>query len=107
MSFRYELSPNARVDILRVIRWLFERSPEGAVAWTDALYVAIERVTQDPFTFSKSAHRRRVSLEYRTLTFHTPQGRNYHLAFAVEQNVVRILRVRSPGQRPIRRKDLS
>jgi hypothetical protein len=38
--------------------------------------------------------------------FKTRQGRRYRLLYTINGDVVRVLRVRGPGQPPVRRRDL-
>lgn len=42
----------------------------------------------------------------RSMPFKTRHGKTYELIYRIRDNYVHVLRVRSPGQRPIRRKDL-
>jgi plasmid stabilization system protein ParE len=97
----------ARSDINRIFSWLWSRSEKGAVSWNNALDDKIDVIRDNPDLFARareSTHRWRRDV--REALFKTSQGRKYRIIFEKRDEAVVILRVRKPGQRPIRRSDL-
>ena len=106
--FHFVVLDRANRDVIEIFGWLFRRSIQGAYAWYDAYEAALRRLQVDPerCPFLQGKKHRGVDLHH--LNFHTSQGRKYFLVFLIDrtQLVVKVLRVRGPGQRPIRRRDL-
>jgi len=104
--YRVDLLARAARDVDRIVAWLTKRSPVGARRWVSALDSAMARLGEDPLSFALIPEKVRVSFDVRNILFKTPKGRVYRAIFTVIGNEVRILRVRRPGQRPIRGRDL-
>jgi plasmid stabilization system protein ParE len=98
--------PRAARDVDSILAWLGKRSLLGAQRWTKALDSAKLRLSEDPVKFPLIKERIRFPFEVRDVLFKTPKGRRYRAIFTIVGDEVRILRVRRPGQRPIRRRDL-
>ena len=108
MPFRVEFSELARRDTTKIFDWIAKRSPQGAVTWLAAEQAAVERLSTDALRYPVDARAARMRLKFRLIRFRTSAGQNYQLVYVVDErlSVVRILRVRGPGQRPVRRRDL-
>ncbi|MBA4019582.1 MAG: hypothetical protein C0483_20655 [Pirellula sp.] len=108
MAFSVALEGMAVADVAAVLQWLTEKSPWGAETWNNALNAALEQLKTQADGYPLLPKSKRLGITLRIALFHTPQGRNYQLLFIIDQaqRHVRVLRVRSPGQRPVRRRDL-
>lgn len=96
----YEL-PKAKIDKESIARWLFDQSPQGAMAWLDAYDDVVERLRTAADVFAEALENKDCDLEVRQALFRTRRGRFYRVVFYIEQESVYILRVRGPGQAPI------
>lgn len=98
----------ARADIDRVYGWLRHRSPQGAEAWYDALYEAVGRIAERPESYPQvSEAGPRWNRDIRQALFKTKHGGRYRIVFELADAEIRLLRVRGPGQPPLRRRDLA
>lgn len=96
----------ARSDVDETLAWLVRRSMRGAVAWYLAFRQALERITSSPESFGEAAECRRIRRPLRQVPFKTRSGRVYRIVFEVTETEIIVLRVRGPGQSPLRRGDL-
>jgi len=101
MSFVVRELPKARHDKDSIFRWLYERSPAGAIVWLDAYDSLAERLQQDAATCGLAPENADCEFEVRQALFKTRRGRVYRALFFVEGAEVFILRVRGPGQAPV------
>src|SRR5437588_54900 len=107
MSRILRILARARADIDRIFDWLEKRSPQGAATWYGALFEAVARIGENPEGFSiLSEALPRWNREIHQALFKTPRGRRYRIVFELTETEIRILRVRGPGQPPLRRRDL-
>jgi plasmid stabilization system protein ParE len=98
----------AREDVQRIFDWLERRSPQGAVNWYVALVDAVERIAENPESYAITSEALpRWNREIHQALFKTPRGRRYRIIFELTETEIRILRVRGPGQPPLRGRDLS
>ncbi|QDU90659.1 hypothetical protein Pla175_40680 [Pirellulimonas nuda] len=102
MSYQVRVLLLAQYDVEEIFDYLRSRSPEGAASWYRAWRSMLLRVAENPFAFGFAPENGRRSYELRQSMFKTPQGRRYRAVFSVLEKEVRIIRVRSPGQRPMR-----
>jgi len=109
MRFDVETLPRAREDILRNVDRLMSHSVQGAQAWLDAVTQAREELRESPETFPLLPQNKKFGLSLRHRQFRTPKGRNYTIVYSIDDatSTVLIYRVLAPGQRPLRRKDLT
>src|SRR5437588_5891206 len=107
MSRRLRILARAGADIDRIFDWLAGRSPQGAANWYAALVAAVDRIAETPEQFAVAAESLpRWNRDIHQAPFKTARGRRYRLIFELTDTEVRILRVRGPGQPPVRRRDL-
>jgi plasmid stabilization system protein ParE len=107
MSRTLRILALARADIDRIYDWLAERSPAGAATWYDALVAETQRILQHPESCGVIPEARpRWGRSIYQAIFKTAQGNPYRLIFELTETEVRVLRVRGPGQRPLRPRDL-
>jgi plasmid stabilization system protein ParE len=97
----------ARADIEEIFNWLERRSPPGAATWYYALLRSLERIAQNPDRHSIIAEATpRWHRKILQALFKTRRGRRYRVVFEVTEAEIRILRIRGPGQPPLRGRDL-
>ena len=90
-----------------IFDWLEKRSPQGAATWYNALFEAVGKIVEEPEGYSSvSEALPRWNRKIHQALFKTPRGRRYRIVFEWTENEIRILRVRGPGQPPLRRRDL-
>jgi plasmid stabilization system protein ParE len=106
MSHHVLVLARARRDADRIAAWLFKRSPRGTVRWLLAYNSIKVKLAQNPLVYGLAPENSRVAFELRQIFFKTQRGRPYRALFTVAGNEVRILRVRGPHQRPLRKRDL-
>lgn len=106
MKFAVHELPAAERDVRSIFKWINARSPQGAAAWLDAYDQMIDRLASAPASFPLAIERPRLKLEVRQVLFKTKRGRIYRAVFHIDGEAVFILRVRGPGQRPMRSDDL-
>lgn len=106
MSYRVILSRRADTDVAKIHAWIAKRSPRGALAWSEALFDAIHRLKDDAASHPLAPEAAKVGLPVRELSFKTRRGRKYRVVFLINGVHVRVLRIRGPGQRSLRRRDI-
>jgi hypothetical protein len=106
MSFSVRELPKAKSDKHSIFCWLNERSPAGAAAWLDAYDSLMERLKQDTNSFGLAPENQDCDFDVRQALFKTRRGRVYRALFFIEGHDVYILRVRGPGQAPVRPEDI-
>lgn len=107
MNYSLRILARARKDIEHIFTWIDRRSPRGAVAWYEALFASIERISQAPDGYGVlSEATRRWNRKICQALFKTRRGRKYRIIFEYKDAEILILRVRGPGQPPVRRRDL-
>ncbi len=102
MTFQVRETELATRDGDAIFLWLHERSPEGARSWLDAYDAMLDRLAQRAPSFGLAPESEHTSLDVRQALFKTRKGRTYRALFTVMENEVFVLRVRGPGQRPMR-----
>jgi plasmid stabilization system protein ParE len=106
MTYRVELTGQAEADIDRIFVWLSERSPEGARRWYESFRVATDRLTTAPHARALAPESEDFGEELRHMLFGTRRGRTYRALFVIRGDLVQILCVRGPGQRPVKPGDI-
>ena len=101
-----EFAPRGRRDVRRIMKWLLGRSLRGANSWYEAFWKTVTRVADDPESFSLADESADLPSPVRQAIFKTRKGRRYRIVFDFSDAEVYILRVRRPGERPLRERDL-
>ena len=104
-SFRVRLLSYAKADVQQIYDWLRQRASRGAEAWYNVLQTRLEQLCDDADGCEVAAESKRLGEEVRETFFKTRQGRRYRIVFTIFESEVRILRVRAPGLRPLKRSD--
>src|SRR5438093_2568764 len=106
MSRTLRIVERARSDVDDIFKWLVQRSAQGAISWYLAFRRAVEQINSSPESFAEAAESHRLGRQLRQAPFKTRRGRVYRIVFEVSDTEIMILRVRGPGQSPLRRRDL-
>jgi plasmid stabilization system protein ParE len=107
MSYRVVLLARARLDVARIYDWIADRSTEGAQRWFDQFEKATVTLETNPFIAPLAPESGSFDIEVRQILFRTRSGNRYRAVFTVVDDEVRILRVRGPGQPPLRPIDVA
>lgn len=107
MAFRVIVLARARQDVASIHDWIADRSADGARHWLDEFEKAATALESNPHLAPVTPESSRFGIEVRQILFRTRAGRMYRAVFTVVGEEVRILRVRGPGQPPLRRGDIS
>jgi plasmid stabilization system protein ParE len=102
MKYALRITREAVTDANAIYDWLAQSSPTGAVRWFDAFLDAPTSVSRDPLACTSAHEGPNLRIDIRERLFRTRRGKAYRLLFTVTGSQVRILRVRAPGQRPLR-----
>ena len=102
MNYRLRILRLARRDADSQFQWISRRSPSGAERWVQAMERVLAQIARNPQGFGLVRGRSLRRHDVREAPFKTRKGDVYRLLFICIANEVRILRVRSPGQRPVR-----
>src|SRR4051812_31737960 len=100
MTYHVTVLPAAHEDAAIITAWLAHRSPAGAIRWLQAFHDAVDSLESAAESNALAVEHRRLRRPLRQALFRTPHGRYYRLVYVVEEQEVRVLRVRAPGQRP-------
>ena len=106
MPYQVVIVGKAAADLQHMHDWLHERSPTGAARWYKAFEAAIDALAADAGTYPKALEGPKLGEDIRECLFGTRSGKRYRVLFAIEQSRVFVLRIRGPGQRPLRRRDI-
>lgn len=106
MSYAVRLLPAAKADLHEFYNYIAERSPEGADHWEAALEAGLARLRQNPFQCGLAPEHNKLGRELRQLLFRTQHGHTYRAVYLVEGEEVFVLRLRGPGQKPLRARDM-
>jgi plasmid stabilization system protein ParE len=102
MSFRVELTEGAYADLDRLMDWLAQRSsPAAANQFSARFYEALPRLESNPFSCGLAFENRHFPEEIRHLLFKVWKGKPYRALFIVRGEVVTVLCIRAPGEKPV------
>ena len=106
MTRALRIVQRARMDADAIFNWLVARSIQGAISWYLAYGRAVEQIRAAPEKYAEAPESRPLRRSLREAFFKTRRGRRYRIVFHVSDSDVIILRVRGPGQAPLRRRDV-
>ncbi len=106
MSKPLHILERARADVDEIFNWLVRRSVSGAISWYLAFGRAIDRIGAAPESLAQAPESLRLNRDLRQTFFKTRRGRQYRIVFQLADAAVLILRIRGPGQAPLRHRDL-
>lgn len=100
MTFRVELSEEALADAEQLYGWVTEAAPFRGLLWFNRMMAAIDSRSTFPQRCAYATENNRFTFDVRQLLF----GRKsnvYRVVFTVEGDVVSVLRIRGPRQKPL------
>ncbi|AMV17840.1 type II toxin-antitoxin system RelE/ParE family toxin [Planctomyces sp. SH-PL14] len=100
------MTPTARRDLRQQAQWLHARSATGAARWLNEFERTLETLAANPLSAGLAPESDFVGREIREAAFKTPRGNPYRIVFDIAGPVVRILRIRGPGQDDLSLEDL-
>ena len=106
MAYSILMLRRAQDDLRSITKWLGQRSPLGLARWFDSLEDMLSELAKQPLAYARVTEAEGLPEGIRQTLFRTRRGKVYRVVFLVEQAEVRILRIRAPGQRALRRRDL-
>lgn len=101
MKFRVRTLRRAEADIRSIARYIHERSSAGAAAWLTAVDQVCSHLSEFADGCGEAEENAHFELDVRQALFKTRRGRIYRLVFTIDDDEVRVLRVRGPGQAAI------
>jgi plasmid stabilization system protein ParE len=106
MTYQVELSSRAEADLDRLLTTTGEASPKAYRRLARNFWQAVKRVRTYPLACGLAYEKRYFSEELRHLLFFVNPRRKYRALFFVRGNVVHVLCIRAPGEKPVRPKDI-
>ena len=106
MTFSVRLVTSAKTDVDDIYGWLLTRSANGAFNWYSALSARLEKLAYDASGCAVAREAHRLKRDLRETYFKSRYGNRYRLIFTIVESEVRILRVRTLGQKLLRAKEL-
>lgn len=106
MALRLAIEPTAEADAQIIFDYIKERSSEGAARWYIAFQTAASRTLEMPESYPLAPENAAVEAEVRNFLFKTRRGHTYRGLFIIRDGVLRVVRVRGPGQPRVRKNDL-
>jgi len=106
MSRTLRIVERARTDVEEIFNWLVHRSMQGAISWYLAFYRAVDTIAAGPETFGAAPESALLGRSLHQSMFKTRRGRTYRIIFELSDAEIILLRVRGPGQRPSRGREL-
>ncbi len=106
MTYRLVIVEPAEVDVDGIYAYILARSPQGAASWYRAFVACTRRIVLQPLACSIAPENPEFGFELRQALFKTRYGSIYRCVFTVVRDEVRILRVRGPGQAPLKAADI-
>jgi plasmid stabilization system protein ParE len=106
MTYRLKILRQARREAEDIFEWLSERSPPGAIRWWHAFETAARTVPTRPLSYPLAPESEFVDYEVRHFAFKTRRGRLYRALFTIDEDEIRVLHIRGPGQDTMRASEL-
>jgi plasmid stabilization system protein ParE len=101
MNYRVEMTARAEADLDRLLESLGERSPKAAARLARNFWKAMTRLGTFPLACGLAYESRFFPEELRHLLFEARKGRTYRALFVVRDDLVKVLAIRAPGERPV------
>ena len=105
MTYRVVLQRLAKEDLLAAYLWAAERAPLAARRWLQRFEAALHTLERNPQRCPLARENRKADVEVREFHF----GRRpyvFRSIFTIDDNVVRILRIRRAQRRDLTRTEL-
>jgi plasmid stabilization system protein ParE len=106
MSYQVEISSRAETDLERVLATLAESSPKASLRLARNFWKGVQRLRSHPQACGLAYEFRYFPEELRHLLFFANARKKYRALYVVRENVVHILCIRAPGQKPVEPQDI-
>lgn len=94
-------------DAEQILGWIAVRSPAGAIVWIASLESAVNEIAQRPESYTVAEELRpEWNRTICQASFKTRNGKRYRILFELTEAEIRIWRIRGPGQKLLRRRDI-
>lgn len=107
MKFNVHVSDQTWSDADRIFEWIAARSQQGAIQWDRAFFDALDRLQSSADQHGAALESTNLGKQVRECFFKTRRGLTYRLIYEIIDRDVYVLRVRGPGQRPIRSDEIN
>lgn len=97
MKYRVVLQPEAKLDLIEAVEYLWPHAPQGAERWTLGLLNAIQSLQTNPQQYAPAAEAQFFSRPLREWFYRTKSSIT-RAVFIIVDDEVRVLRIRRPGQ---------
>src|SRR4051812_13626992 len=101
-----QIVERARSDVDDIFNWLVRRSATGGIRWYLEFRHSVDKIAAAPEEFSIAPESDLLGRQVRQALFKTRQGRSYRIIFELTDLEILVLRIRGPGQSPLRKRDL-
>lgn len=102
MSHTLVIQARAKRDIHRIVTWIRKRSATGSQRWVNSLAKATNSILDNPSGLPLASELPLQELRVREKLFKTRAGLTYRILFLIDGDIVYVVRVRGPGQSPVR-----
>jgi plasmid stabilization system protein ParE len=109
MSYRLEISSDARQQLVDIANWYRERSGsvEVAASWHDGFLVALQSLCDNPESCPLAQESDAFSFELRELHYGSGRAPTHRALFRIQGDMVEVLAIRHFAQRAITPDDLT
>ncbi len=107
MSYEVAISRRAEADLDRLLAKLKDSSPKASARLARNFWKALQRLRSYPLACGLAYENRYFSEELRHLLFFANPHKKYKALFVVRGDVVHILCIRAPGERPVKPFDVA
>ena len=101
MKYSVIVLPTAEHDLGRIMLWLNERSPSGALTWLQRWEEVVRTLADDPERCGLAPESNQHPVAIRQLIFRTRKGNPYRALFAIKDEAVFVIHVRGMGQKSV------
>jgi hypothetical protein len=98
MPFQVNISATAARDLRSTVRWIAERSPQGAINWRRAFMATVHKLELNAESFGLAPEDSDHDVTVRQALFKTRRGRMFRLVFVVRGTTAYVLYIRDSGQ---------
>jgi plasmid stabilization system protein ParE len=107
MTYRIQVAQKAKDDQRQAVRYFAEHYSEAfAKRWNDGVELAIKSLENVPERCGLVHENDRLSMDVRKLLYATTKKQRHRILFAVEGDIVYVLRIRHSAQRDVGEHDL-
>jgi len=106
MKYNVVALRRADADVRHITTWIAGRSLPGAEAWLEAYEQLLVRLVEQAGSFGVALENPDCNIPLKQALFRTRHGHTYRAVFTIVDDEVRILRIRGPGQPPLRDDEL-